>query len=254
MKIVAISDTHTKHKRIKIPECDVLVCTGDFSWHGTYWETWRFLKWFAEQPARHKLFIAGNHEIGLDGTKPEGRRGGPHGFIHGAWKLARNTPGITYLEDEEIVIDGVKFYGTPWTPFFYNWGFNGIEGPDGPIHQANFPGSRNPSLVDVYAKIPDDVNVLLCHGPPYGFVDKSNHGDERAGSVEMRKVLEERLAQLRLYLCGHIHEARGHEIGCGNVNICNVSSLGRDYLTAYPPVVIDLDADGFVDSVQGYEE
>ena len=247
MKIVAISDTHTKHKKLVIPECDVLVCAGDFSWHGTYWETWRFLKWFGEQPAKHKIFISGNHEIGLDATKPESYRGGKHGYVPGAHALARKTPGVIYLEDSEVVIDGIKFYGTPWTPFFYDWGFNGSDGP------TQLEGNRK--LVDVYSKIPEDTNVLICHGPAYGILDKSLTGDTRCGSVEMRKILEsDKLAQLRLYINGHIHEARGHEIACGNVNFCNVSTLGRDYETVSPPVIIDLDDNGFVDSVQGYEE
>ena len=241
MRIVAISDTHTKHKKVTIPECDVLVHAGDFSWKGTYWEIFRFMKWFSEQPAKHKIVIAGNHELTLDQTNRAR-------FNSGAWAAIRSgrEHNIYYLDNSEVVIDGIKFYGTPWTPFFYDWAFNGSDG------LTQLDGNRK--LVDVYGEIPEDVNVLVCHGPPYGLVDKSENGDTRCGSVEMRKLLEDpNRVDLKLFLCGHIHEARGHEIACGGVNICNVSSLGRDYSTASPPVIIDLDDVGNVNSVQGYE-
>ena len=239
MKIVAISDTHTKHKKVTIPECDVLIHAGDFTWKGTYWEIFRFMKWFAKQPAKHKIVIAGNHELTLDATKP-GK------FSQHNWDTMRSyaDENVHYLEDSEVVIDGVKFYGTPWTPFFHDWAFNGSDGLTQP------DGTRK--LVDVYSKIPEDTNVLICHGPTYDFVDKATD-DNRCGSVEMRKILEtDKLALLRLYISGHIHESRGHDIGCGGVHFCNVSTLGRDYETATPPVIIDLDENGQVDRIQGY--
>lgn len=244
MKIVAISDTHTKHKHLRhvggIPECDVLVHAGDFTWTGKFWEVRNFLDWFQKQPAKHKIIIAGNHEEPLDKTHKK-----YNVTIAG---LVKMYDDIIYLENSAITIDGVKFYGTPWTPWFHDWGFNGIEGADAPFRRG---GGR--MLEDVYGDIPHDTNVLICHGPPYDIVDRAT-SDNRCGSVEMRKLLEsDKLPTLNLYLCGHIHEARGYEIACGGVHICNVSSLGRDYKTVMPPVVIELDGNGFVDSVQGYE-
>lgn len=248
MKIVAISDTHTKHKKLRhvggIPECDVLVHAGDFSWTGKFWEVRNFLDWFIKQPAKHKIIIAGNHEEPLDVTHPK-----HDATIASLPKLpAYREHGVHYLENSSIVIDGVKFYGTPWTPWFHDWGFNGIEGSDAPFRRH-----EGRMLVDVYGDIPADTNVLICHGPPYDILDMASR-DDRCGSVEMRKLLEsDKLAQLKLYLCGHIHEARGHDMACGGVNFCNVSSLGADYETVLPPVVIELDEDGFVDKVTGYD-
>ena len=240
MRIVAISDTHTKHKLLTIPECDVLIHAGDSTFTGKFFEVRDFMWWFKEQPARHKIVVAGNHEQTFDQTHQD--------YNSAIRDLLVNAHDIVYLEDSYIVIDGVKFYGTPWTPFFYDWGFNGVEGANAPFHIP-----AKPKLEDVYDMIAADTNVLICHGPPYGILDKA--GDDRTGSVTMRNILEgDKLVDLRLYLCGHIHEARGHEVACGNVNICNVSSLARDYKTPMPPVVIDLDEDGFVESVQGYEQ
>lgn len=238
MKIVVISDTHTKHKRVTIPECDVLVHCGDFTWTGAYWEVWRFVHWLEQQPATHKVVIAGNHELTFDDTGGE--------YNSRARNLLSESPdkSIHYLQDGGITIDGIKFYGTPWTPQFYNWAFNGII-------DSEIPFNRGVSLTDVYAQIPDDVQVLICHGPAYDFCDMSERDDTRTGSVEMRRVISEKLTQLRLYLCGHIHEARGMEVGNDDVTFINASSLGRDYETISPPVIVTLDENGLVTHVEG---
>ncbi len=242
MKIVVISDTHTKHKRLTIPECDVLIHCGDFTYYGKYWEVRKFCWWFEKQPGKHKIVVAGNHEQTFDYTHPQ---------YNPAAKaiLSRHVDdNIYYLEDKELIIDGIKFYGTPWTPWFFDWGFNGIIDRELPYTRGDVT-----SLSEIYAKIPEDVQVLICHGPPYDILDQSFTDDERCGSVEMRKLTSEKLSQLRLYLCGHIHEARGVEVADGGVTFVNASSLGRDYKTISPPVVIQLDENGWVESIEGIE-
>ena len=241
VKIVAISDTHTKHKKLEIPECDVLIHAGDFTWTGKYWEVNRFLMWMEKQPAKHKIVVAGNHEMSLDKTHEK--------FYPPTANLMHvYRERITYLENSAVEIDGIKFYGTPWTPWFHDWGFNGVEGADAPFRRH-----ENAMLSDIYGEIPMDTNVLICHGPPYDLVDKATD-DHRCGSVEMRKIIEDpNRIDLRLYICGHIHEARGRDT-TGGVEVCNVSSLARDYETIGPPVVIEVDNQGFVESIQGYEE
>jgi len=238
MKLVIISDTHTKHAQLTIPECDVLVHCGDFTWGGKFPETWEFVHWLEQQPATHKIVIAGNHELTFDhtarGYDPKVRA-----------ILSQHTDeSIHYLEDQSVTIDGIKFYGTPWTPWFFDWAFNGITDPD-------IPFRRGVNLTDVYSQTPEDVQVLICHGPAYNLCDQSDRGDTRTGSVEMRKLTSEKLIQLQLYLCGHIHEARGMEVADGGVTYINASSLGRDYETISPPVVVQLDDNGRVDSVEG---
>ncbi len=238
MKLVVCSDTHTKHKQLTIPECDVLVHCGDFTWTGEYPEVQKFVHWLEQQPATHKIVIAGNHELTFDDTLNE--------YDPKARNLLSLSPddSIHYLEDNAITIDGIKFYGTPWTPRFCDWAFNGIIDSDRPFR-------RGTTLTDVYSQIPDDVQVLIAHGPAYDLCDMSNLGDTRTGSVEMRKLTSEKLTQLQLYLCGHIHEARGMEIADGDVTFINAASLARDYETMNPPVIVQLDENGFVTHVEG---
>ena len=63
MKTVCISDTHGRHERIAIERCDLLVHAGDMTLRGRFEELESFARWFAKQPATHKLFIAGNHLV-----------------------------------------------------------------------------------------------------------------------------------------------------------------------------------------------
>jgi len=247
MRIVTCSDTHTKHNLITIPPCDVLIHAGDFSWKGRFNEVLDFAIWLREQPAKRIIVIAGNHEVTLDRRHPAHRMMPDvrenAGIVHDPFGK------ITYLEDNAVTIDGVKFYGTPYTPWFHDWGFNGLESNTHPF--SNY--GELPELKRIYGHIHDDTDVLICHGPCYGCVDQGGFGnsDERLGSMDLLKRTQE-LKNLKLIIGGHIHEARGVITLEGKV-YANVATLDRDYETARPPVLFDL-VDGDVTIVSGYEK
>lgn len=236
LRIVALSDTHTKHSQLTIPECDILVHCGDFTWTGKFFEVRDFLNWFEAQPAKHKVFIAGNHELTLDSTHS--------GFSQPIYDMVKNWRGLTYLDNQAVEIEGVKFYGTPWTPWFHDWGFNGLE-------EVDIPFRRGRMLTETYGDIPADTDILICHGPPRDLVDQES-ADERLGSIDMRNQIDSgRFSKLKLYLCGHLHDARDQERYNG-VLFCNVSSLDRAYERLQKPVMIDLDVNQ-AKVVSGYE-
>ena len=117
MKITFISDTHNKHNHLTsnaynniLGSGDVLVHAGDCTSMGKSHEITNFLNWFGMTDFKHKIFIAGNHDFGFE----------MHTDIAEEFK----EKGIIYLFDTEVVIDGVKFYGSPWQPEFYDWAFN----------------------------------------------------------------------------------------------------------------------------------
>jgi len=236
MKLVAISDTHGDHKYLEIPECDILIHAGDFSFRGEFFEVRNFMLWFEKQPARYKVCIAGNHELTFDSTQSQ--------YQDAIRNLLAKHKEIIYLENEAITIEGIKFYGTPWTPYFCNWAFNGLRDQDVAL-------KRGQSLTEIYSHIPEDTNIILCHAPPYNLVDRNQEG-QCCGSMEMRKVVD-KMPLLYLYICGHVHEARGVE-ELGGVTFANVSSLGRDYKTIQPLAIFDLNIRGMVQSVEGFEK
>ena len=69
-KICFISDTHGQHLGLQLPDADILVHCGDFSGHGTYLDALKFVNWFGAQPHRHKIFIAGNHDLYFEQGNP----------------------------------------------------------------------------------------------------------------------------------------------------------------------------------------
>lgn len=183
MKIIAISDTHTLHKKQTPPKGDVIVHAGDFSGHGNYNEFIDFIRWFGALPHPHKIFIAGNHDRWLEGGSREEIQRIVNHYV------GDNTH---YLYDSSVVIDGKKFYGAPWQPEFCNW---------------SFQAPRGARMAEKWDMIPDDTNVLITHGPAYGHGDYVPMGKRHAGCLELLIRIKEIGPQL--HICGHIHEGYG---------------------------------------------
>lgn len=103
MRCVAISDTHTLHWDLIIPEADVLVHAGDALGRGTLEELQDFNYWLNTLPHKHKIVIAGNHDWCFEREKERAKS-----LLNAA----------VYLQDEGTEIEGVYFYGSPWQPAF----------------------------------------------------------------------------------------------------------------------------------------
>lgn len=180
MKIVCISDTHGMHRQFKMPKGDILVHAGDFTHTGEYSIIQDFNSWLGELDYSYKIIIAGNHELTFE----------KYPFP------TRNliTNGI-YLQDSEVVIEGYKFYGSPWTLNFNNWAFNMSES----------------AIQKIWALIPKDTDVLITHGPAFGILDSSfdwDYGDfPNLGDTALLHYIKE--IKPKYHICGHIHQAYG---------------------------------------------
>ena len=211
MRIVAISDTHGRHKKIKLPEADTIVVTGDVTPCVEIPMLGSFLKWLSKQPHGYKVIIAGNHDWCFQEEE--------HAL---ARQMCRDN-GIVYLEDRGVNIEGVNFYGSPWQPEFCNWAFNLKRGMD---------------LLEKWQYIPDDTDVLLTHGPPAGILDQVYNRDEHLGCEDLRNEISNRI-QPKVHVFGHIHSAHGNQIHEG-VRFVNASVLGENYMPAFGPEVFDV--------------
>jgi Icc-related predicted phosphoesterase len=189
LTIVCISDTHGRHDRVPVPDGDVLVHAGDLTGHGLLDEVSRFDDWLAGLPHRHKVVVCGNHDWCFQRTPDEARRRLRH---------------AVYLQDEGVVVEGLRFYGSPWQPWFLDWAFNLPRGAE---------------LAAKWALIPDDTDVLVTHGPPAGVLDLTKRGD-RPGCADLLDRV--RVVRPGLHVFGHIHEARGAVVDGGTlfVNAC----------------------------------
>lgn len=67
VRIVCMSDTHSHQKfQFKIPNGDIFIHAGDFTKTGALKEVIDFNEWIGKLPHKHKLVIAGNHELSFD--------------------------------------------------------------------------------------------------------------------------------------------------------------------------------------------
>jgi predicted phosphohydrolase len=190
LRCVEMADTHGRHHRLTVPDGDVLLHAGDLTARGTRPQLEEVARWLRSLPHRHKVVIAGNHDFYLEEKRAEGRA---------------LFEGLTYLEDEEVTLDGLTVYGSPWQPWFHDWAFNLQRGAD---------------LDAKWQRIPQGVHVLVTHGPPAGLGDRCWDG-RRVGCEDLLKHLDR--VKPRFHLFGHIHEDRG-EWPHGPTRVMNVTT------------------------------
>lgn len=216
MRIVVISDTHEKFPFLGNLKGDILIHCGDFTNRGTMASISKFNDWLGKIKENFKeiLVVAGNHDLGLE-KFPEHAEG-----------LLTNA---RYLRDASFEIDGIKFYGSPWQPEFYNWAFN-------------LPRNGE-ELKAAWANIPNDTNILITHGPPFGVLDRVRpEWNQSFGESVGCELLRERVFQLDnlvLNVFGHIHEGYGtHQekgIIFGNASFCDYK-----YRSSNKPLIFEV--------------
>lgn len=217
MRIVAISDTHGYHKRLTIPEGDMLICAGDFSMRAKSYEVTQFAEWFNQQPHKYKVIVPGNHDVACEGDRP--------------WCKEEFSPAV-YLDHEESKVAGYRVFGSPYSSSIYEpspWAFD---------YPPN--GDRSERL---WSQIPDGIDILITHGPPKGILDvvlDPHVGeDQHVGDVNLLYHVKRVIPKVHIF--GHIHEGYGKYISpvwtteFYNVCVCDVHYQPRN-----PVTVIDL--------------
>ena len=207
MRIVFISDTHLHHDRLEVPPGDILVHAGDFSGRGRLEEVKAFLDWYGSLPHTHKVLIAGNHDF-LAEREP---------------RLFRSLipDNLIYLEDSGVTIEGIRIWGSPIQPWFFDWAFNRQRGAD--IRQH-------------WALIPDDTDILVTHGPPYGILDRVARDGSPVGCRDLLRRIND--IDIKINVFGHIHEAYGQQ-SVGNTLFLNAAVLDENYILCHKPWVVD---------------
>lgn len=215
-KITFISDTHQKHGLLTndLIGGDIIIHAGDIMTSGYYeTEVKRFCEWFSKlDNYEHKIFIAGNHDRLAEDN--------PNLFN----RIVDEYPNITYLQDNYIVIDGIKIYGTPWQPEFYNWAFNLPRNGAG--------------LQSKWQDIPEDTDILITHGPPNKILDYVAQSRYHAGCEELLDRLM--VIKPKINVFGHIHQGYGATDVNGTQYI-NASVLNEEYQYTNNPVNILFD-------------
>jgi predicted phosphodiesterase len=206
LRIVCISDTHARHQELAMPAGDILVHGGDLTRLGEEEDIVEFDRWLGTLPYRHRLVIAGNHDFLFEQAPERARR------------LITNA---IYLQDEGVAIEGLRFWGSPWQPWFYDWAFN-------------LP--RGEALAVKWRLIPPGTDVLATHGPPMGIGDRTILG-EHVGCADLLAAVQR--LEPRLHVFGHIHEGYGLT-RLGETIFVNACSCDIAYRPVNPPIVVEI--------------
>lgn len=205
---MAISDTHSRHRSLRLPAGDVLVHAGDLSHRGDRLELEDFFRWFVRQDFRYKICIAGNHDFFLERANHA--------------ELDRLIPEeVIYLNDNGTVIEGVQIWGSPITPEFFRWAFNRKRGA--PIRQH-------------WELVPPGTDLLITHGPPLGILDQTV-SDQHVGCRDLLHTVKE--IKPKVHLFGHIHESHGTTKNMGT-RFINASLANEQYELVYKPILFEL--------------
>lgn len=224
LKIVAISDTHGYHREIDLPEGDILVHSGDSTSTGEFSEYRAFLRWFLTRPHKHKVFINGNHEVSVS-------RAMRVRTLIEEISTELMTNNFYYLENSGATVEGLKFWGSPYTPEFF---------PEYWAYQLR----TSEQAKACWDLIPDDTDVMISHGPVFGKMDKVTPFDrydrEHAGCPHL---LEKILAvKPKLFISGHIHSGYGAVAGVDTLFV-NASTCDEAYKPINKPIEIWIDKD-----------
>lgn len=188
MKIWHISDTHGYHELLYVPaDIDTVIFTGDAANvrdpYRNEHELRTFLIWYNQLYIPNKIMIAGNHDSAFEKR-----------LVTGAQCL--KDYGVHYLEDELLEIDGIRFYGSPWTPQFGDWSFMKARG----------------KINRMWSIVPDNVHILMTHGPGKGTLDISENRDreiEFCGDSSLIKAITKTIKP-DWHCFGHIHNYGDH--------------------------------------------
>ena len=210
MRVACASDLH--EHLVDVPECDLLLIGGDltFAFGGAAdkraWLAGPFADWLERVPAREVVVIAGNHDREIESN------GFPAGLR------------CHYLQDESVELLGLSIWGTPWQPWFHDWAFNAPR-DDGEAF-----------LAEKFAAVPSGTQIVVCHGPPLGYGDRTAGG--RVGSSAETDMVDR--VQPRLLVCGHIHEDPGRWRR-GTTEIVNATIVDQRYEPAHDVLMLELD-------------
>lgn len=212
MKFVCISDTHNMLEKFIIPDGDVLIHAGDMSFQGNESEIRKFNHDMKRLPHKHKIFVPGNHDFMFETEDIQA--------------LSLLDSSITVLNGNGIEIEGVKIWGSPIQPVFFDWAFN-----------------RNDYFRQEYwRKIPEGTDVLVTHCPPNGKLDLVPDMNDRNNMINVgdhHLLSNVNRVKPKYHIFGHIHEGYGF-LKEENTTFINASLVNGKYKPVNKPIIFNI--------------
>lgn len=213
MVIDCISDLHGYYPTLQ--GGDLLIVAGDCTSADTMSNWHSFNDWLCEQQEKYKetILIAGNHDTMLqEGEYP------------------KSQLGAIYLCDSGTEFEGLKIWGSPWSKTFT--GMN-------PKCKA-FTVDTEEELTAKWKLIPDDIDILVTHSPPYGMFDevkrqKYNHWEHTGSTSLLSRWM---VLNAKVHIFGHIHEGYGILTEHDEYYV-NASHVDENYKPVNAPIRIE---------------
>ena len=225
MKIVCISDLHGETP--ELPDGDLLIIAGDITARDKIPEWKRFYDWLKTLQFKKIIYIAGNHDGFLEGCL-NNTQAKEFYESTGFDPDCKPSDHIVYLCDSGTEFEGLKIWGSPWTPEFCDWHFM----------------KKRAALKAVWDLVPDDTDILVTHGPPLRVMDTVNpfcSAFERLGDYHLLQAMER--VKPKLHVFGHIHGGYGQLVykHQGPNTICvNAAHMDEQYKPVNKPIVVEL--------------
>lgn len=196
---------------------DLLIVAGDLTARDLPGQHFAFNRWMKDQDYKMKILIAGNHDGHYEKNTVSGK------------SIYCPDSKVHYLFDSGIESEGMKIWGSPWTPTFFDW---------------HFMKDRGDPIKEKWDLIPDDTEILITHGPPFGIQDQVKYSSKAkegkfAGCEELRNAIDHRLKKLKLHVFGHVHEGYGKVIVNDVIHV-NASIMDEDYKPVNKPIRIEI--------------
>lgn len=217
MKIVAISDTHCHPlpEILKGRRGDLLIHAGDWTFQGRMKELRPIVEEIKEIKSNfsHIIGICGNHEVEVERDE-----------LRAEW--FEEQTGVKLLFNEEIILNGLRIWGSPVTPRFGGWAYMKTRGED---------------IAKVWEDIPEGIDIAIIHGPPHGILDAIPSG-MRVGCEDLKIRLDTMKDPPKYLIIGHLHGSYGQRVyrtpGGKVINCFNVSICTEEYRPNNPPTEI----------------
>ena len=200
MIIDCVADLHGHFP--ELPGGDLLILAGDYTANDLKEWVWvKFFQWLEKQPYRKKVLIAGNHDGFFVSGFPTNQKESNQLKEIQEWLMDMGEIEpieFEYLCDSGIEFEGLKIWGTPWTPWFDR------------VNPMCASFMENEEFLDgKFSLIPEDTDILVTHGPMLHILDQNIDG-YACGSRSLRKHVER--VKPRFHIFGHIHEQGGNKI------------------------------------------
>jgi len=204
MRIVLISDTHGLHRQLDVPGGDLLIHAGDFTLNSKPPSIVSdFNAWLGSLPHRHKVVVPGNHEYLLEDPRQRSA-----------------ITNATLLIDSGVEVEGISIWGSPTTPLY------------GGAFGKSIPEDRQ----RLWAQVPEGLDILITHGPPFAILDHGGSAERREGCPYLFEAVFR--ARPRLHVFGHVHAGYG-TLRTDDTLFVNASLLGDDGSQGRKPLVVE---------------